>query len=92
MSLEKEVKQLKEEIELIKERNRRVEGDKTWETSYTRNIFIAIVTFLLAYVLMLLIGESSPFPKAVIGSVLYLLSTSTYGILKKWWLQKQKRN
>lgn len=89
MNIENEVKTLKEEIEAIKARNRRVESDKSWETSKTRNIFIAVVTLFLAYVLMLLIGESQPFPKAIVGSVLYLLSTSTYGILKNRWLKKK---
>ncbi len=89
--MESEIKQLREEIEAIKMRNRRVEADKSWETSWTRNVFIAVVTFMLAYILMLLITESQPLGKALVGSVLYLLSTQTYGILKKWWLRR-KRN
>lgn len=91
MDTKKEIRILHEEIEAIKERNRRVERDKAWETSMTRSIFIAIVSFILAYVLMLLIAEQNPFPKAIIGALLYLLSTSTYGILKNWWLKRQKQ-
>lgn len=85
-----ELKKLWQEIEAIKARNRRVEADKAWETSKTRNVFIAVVTFILAYVLMLLINEEQPVGKAFIGSLLYLFSTSTYGIIKKWWLSKRK--
>lgn len=88
--MKNDIKQLREEIEAIKTRNKRVEADKAWETSLTRNIFIAVVTFILAYILMLLITESQPFGKALVGSVLYLLSTQTYGLLKKWWLKKRK--
>lgn len=90
MNIEDEIKVLRQEIEAIKARNKRVEADKGWETSWTRNIFIAVVTFVLAYILMLLITESQPFGKALVGSVLYLLSTQTYGILKKWWLRNRK--
>lgn len=90
MNIENEIKVLRKEIEAIKARNKRVEADKGWETSWTRNIFIAVVTFVLAYILMLLITESQPFGKALVGSVLYLLSTQTYGILKKWWLRNRK--
>lgn len=90
MSVEKEIQFLRGDIEAIKTRNRRVEADKAWETSKTRNVFIAVVTLFLAYVLMLLIGESQPLAKAVVGSVLYLLSTSTYGMLKQWWLRRTK--
>lgn len=90
MSISSEVKALQQEVETIKARNKRVEADKAWETSWTRNIFIAVVTFILAYILMLLITESQPFGKALVGSVLYLLSTQTYGLLKKWWLKNRK--
>ena len=33
---------IENEIKKIKERNKRVELDKAWETSYTRRIFILI--------------------------------------------------
>ncbi len=90
MSGQDEIKALREEIEVIKARNRRVEADKAWETSKTRNVFIAIVTFALAYILMLLLNESRPLEKAFIGSILYLMSTTTYGVLKDWWLKRRK--
>ena len=35
-------KELKEEIEKIKKRNKRVEKDKEWETSLTRKLTIAV--------------------------------------------------
>ena len=37
---------IEKEIELIKERNARVELDKKWETSWTRKICIAILHIL----------------------------------------------
>ena len=41
------MKDLEKEIELIKERNKRVETDKAWETSWTRKICIAVLTYLV---------------------------------------------
>ena len=38
---------LEKEIEQIKERNKHVELDKKWETSWTRRICIIILTYLL---------------------------------------------
>jgi len=38
---------LKIEIEKIKGRNRRVEADKAWETSLTRKILIAVLTYFV---------------------------------------------
>ena len=36
-----------QEINLIKQRNKRVELDKSWETSWTRKICIAILTYIV---------------------------------------------
>ena len=41
------MKELEKEIELIKMRNKRVEADKAWETSWTRKICIAVLTYLV---------------------------------------------
>ncbi len=38
---------LNKEIEEIKNRNKRVELDKKWETSWTRKICICIVTYIV---------------------------------------------
>lgn len=92
MNVEKEIQSLRGDIEAIKARNRRVEADKGWETSRTRSFFIAIVTFVLAYFFMVLIDEREPFWKALAGSLAYLASTTTYGILKKWWLKKRNNS
>ena len=38
---------VEKEIELIKERNKKVELDKGWETSCTRKICIAVLTYFV---------------------------------------------
>ncbi len=38
---------LEEEIKKIQERNKRVELDKAWETSWTRKICIYILTYIV---------------------------------------------
>ena len=38
---------LEEEIKKIQERNKRVELDKAWETSWTRKICICILTYIV---------------------------------------------
>ena len=40
------LEQLEEEVEKIKERNRRVEANKVWEISYSRKILLVIFTYL----------------------------------------------
>ena len=41
---------LENEIELIKQRNKRVELDKKWETSWTRKICIMILTYIVVII------------------------------------------
>ena len=45
-----ENKDLEKEIIQIKERNKRVELDKAWETSWTRKICIMILTYVVVII------------------------------------------
>ena len=45
-----ELKNLEKEIENIKERNKKVELDKSWETSCTRKICIMILTYIVVII------------------------------------------
>ena len=76
---------LEKEILEIRERNRRVEIDKAWETSWTRRLFIASVTYAAAAVWLLTIGDSSPLLKALVPAVAYIVSTLSLPFIKKWW-------
>lgn len=89
-NLEQQLELVKDEIEKIKVRNKRVEANKAWELSKTRTAFIAISTYLLILAFMILIGDDHPFLNAFVASVGYLISTASYGILKKYWLRKYK--
>ena len=48
-----------EEIELIKQRNKRVELDKAWETSWVRKICICILTYIIVVVYSYVINTIS---------------------------------
>lgn len=80
------MEKIKKEIEAIKKRNRSVEIDKAWEKSWTRRIFIAILTYLIALWWMRTIGESLIFLKACIPTGGYLLSTLSLPFVKNIWL------
>lgn len=82
---------IEKEIGIIKERNQRVEGDKAWETSWTRRLFIALGTYLIAALWLILISDTSPWLKAFVPSVGYLLSTLSLSFVKKWWLGKYEK-
>ena len=78
------------EIEKIKERNKRVELDKAWETGLTRKVCIMILTYIIVVIYSLLIRKydyvllSSLVP--VIG---FLLSTLSLKYIRKIWESKR---
>jgi hypothetical protein len=76
---------LEKDIQEIKERNKRVELDKAWETSATRRIFIALVTYIVAIIWLSLIHETGVALKAVVPVAGYLLSTVSLPSLRKLW-------
>lgn len=78
--------EIKNEFRLIHERNRKVEADKAWETSWSRRLFIGIVTYILAGIWLLMINDSYPWLKAFVPSVGYLLSTLSLPFIKNWWI------
>jgi polyferredoxin len=77
---------IEKEINEIKERNKRVEKDKAWETSWTRRICIMILTYLVVIVYSYIIKKydnilfSSLVP--VIG---FTLSTLSLKLVRKIW-------
>jgi len=85
-----EIEKLKEEIEKIKERNRRVEKDKTWETSWVRRIAIAVSTYILISIFLIIIGVEKPFLAAIIPAAAYLISTASLEFLRRWWLKSKQ--
>ena len=47
---------VEQEIQKIHERNKKVELDKAWETSRTRKISIAVLTYLVVVMVMHSLG------------------------------------
>lgn len=76
------------DLEIIKARNARVEIDKAWETSKTRRLFIATVTYVLAAFYMHIAGLGDPFIGACVPTGGYLLSTLSLPYVKKFWREK----
>ena len=52
-------KALENEIVKIKERNKKVELDKAWETSCTRKICICLLTYIVVFIYSHLIKKTS---------------------------------
>ena len=82
---------LKKEIEAIKMRNKRVEADKAWETSWTRKLIILILTYLVIVIFFLFAKLPDPFINAVVPSLAFLLSTMSMPLFKKLWLKMKPK-
>ena len=81
---------LEKRIKNIEERNKRVELDKKWETSWTRRVCIMILTYIVVIIYSYLIRNydnilfSSLVP--VIG---FTLSTLSLKIVRKIWKKRK---
>ena len=73
--------------EIIK-RNERVEREKAWETSLTRRMSIAVLTYICAVIFLWSIKSPIAVFQALIPTLGYLLSTLSLPWLRRQWIQK----
>lgn len=82
---------IEKEIELIKNRNKRVEQDKAWEVSWTRRICIAVLTYLIVVLYSFMIKEFSNIWLSSLVPVLgFILSTLSLKFIRKIWEKVKK--
>lgn len=84
-----ELEQLKNEVELIKQRNARVGADKAWETSLFRKILIAVLTYIVIVLFFTVAKFPKPFISAIVPTVGFILSTLSIPFFKNLWLRHQ---
>lgn len=82
-----DLKEVKKEIKLIEQRNKRVEADKAWEISWTRRILLTIFTYLAIGVYLKIINLPKPWLNAIVPAVAFMLSTLTLPFFKSLWLR-----
>ena len=84
MDLEKEIKE-------IKERNKRVELDKAWETSWTRRLFICILTYIVVVIYSKLINQiNNIWLSSLVPVIGFTLSTFSLKIVRNVWEKNKK--
>ena len=83
------MEELKKEIEEIKERNKRVELDKKWETSYTRKICICVLTYIVVLIYSNMVNKSNNiFLSSLVPVIGFFLSTLSLRLVRKIWEKK----
>ena len=81
-----ENKDLEKEIIQIKERNKRVELDKAWETSWTRKICIMILTYVVVIIYSYVIRNiDNIFLSSIVPVIGFTLSTLSLKLVRKIW-------
>ncbi len=83
-----QIEGLKQEIDNIKARNKRVESNKAWETSWFRRFLILILTYIVIVIFFLFVKLPNPFLNAVVPSIAFFLSTLTIPLFKRFWIKK----
>ncbi|MCL1902101.1 MAG: hypothetical protein FWG18_00545 [Alphaproteobacteria bacterium] len=78
---------IENEIKAIHLRNRQVEADKKWETSWTRKIAVAIITYAVIVVVMFSLEMPNPFLSAIIPTAGFILSTLSLRFIKTIWMK-----
>ena len=78
------------DIQMILERNKRVELDKAWEVSLIRRGFIAVLTYVITALLFWINNLPIPFLQALIPAAAYMVSTLSLPWLKKIWMKNDQ--
>ena len=79
-------KNLEDEIIKIQERNKRVELDKKWETSWTRKICIMILTYIVVIIYSNLIrNNNNIYLSSLVPVIGFTLSTLSLKLVRSVW-------
>ncbi|HCM51987.1 TPA: hypothetical protein DIS56_02535 [Candidatus Saccharibacteria bacterium] len=81
---------VEERLAAIEARNARVEKNKAWETSLTRRLSIALLTYLVVLAYLLLIDNDRPYVTAIVPAVGYFLSTLVMRNIKSLWQGRRR--
>ena len=79
---------LEKRIEEIEKRNKRVEKDKAWETSWTRRICIMILTYIIVLIYSYVIQnfkDINIFLSSLVPVIGFTLSTLSLRLARKIW-------
>ena len=82
---------IENEIREIKQRNKRVELDKAWETSKTRILIISVMTYIIIALFLRAAQVHYPWTNAIVPTLAFAISTFTLPLFRGWWVRKKKK-
>lgn len=85
------VKDLEERIVDIENRNKKVETDKAWETSWTRKICIMILTYIVVIIYSYIVRNyDNILLSSLVPVIGFTLSTLSLRLIRKVWQSKRR--
>lgn len=87
-----ELKELEEKVKNIEERNKKVELDKAWETSWTRKICIMILTYIVVIIYSYVTrnNNNNILLSSLVPVIGFTLSTLSLKFVRKVWENNRK--
>lgn len=81
---------LEERIAKIEQRNKSVELDKAWETSWTRILLIIAFTYIFFGIFFQIVGVPRAWINALVPAIAFALSSLTMPFIKRVWIERRK--
>lgn len=82
---------LEDRIARLESRNKRVEADKAWETSWQRRISIMVLTYFVVVIYLRFVIHINPWLNALVPVTGFFLSTLTLSVLKQRWVRRWRQ-
>jgi len=77
---------VKKRLTAIEQRNKKVELDKSWETSWSRKIIIAVLTYATIVLFFFVAQLPKPLVNSIVPTAGFVLSTLSLPFFKKLWI------
>ncbi|HXE10167.1 MAG TPA: hypothetical protein VN554_01955 [Verrucomicrobiae bacterium] len=82
---------LEERVAKLEARNRRVEADKAWETSWTRRLVLMALIYLTVIFYLRFVVHIDPWINGLVPVLGYFVSTLTITFLRQRFTDRQRK-
>ncbi len=79
--------EIEKRLTAIEQRNKRVELNKAWETSFARKIIITLLTYITIVLFFLIAQLPKPFINSIVPTAGFVLSTLSLPFFKRMWIK-----
>lgn len=86
-NLDEKVSLLEEKVEKIRLIDKYEVIQRNWRTSKTRIIYLAVSTYVLSLIVLILAGLENPFFAALVPAAGVLISFPSFPLIKRLWLK-----